>query len=1152
MIDIITYRIRIGQFSQKQPCQKKGLRRRGYSYKCSQTHSILTGVKTLVVLVLLFGLLSGNLHTTYYPRDGVQPGEEHGGGGKVAVVRIQGVGRHCPRGGEEHHGGEEADIAYTVRHYLRGGVQPCEEQHGVDHVSVAGIPGMGGDYWEYYFYIATGKKTTNNFIARYTNGNRGKKGIDNFHLNIRSLKFKVQEVKNIIKEFSPHIFGLSETELRKESVNEGDLKIPGYNILYPKSWSVHGYARVVVYVKKSFKYEQIVDLEDEKVQSVWLRGNFKNCKKIYFCHGYREHLASLPIQEQRDYLHKFLNQWESASEHNFPTEPNEVHVSLDMNIDTYRGRWLQSDYRLLSLSRLVQNACNTGNFSQLVKEPTRSMYNSVTETTDISCLDHIYCNRKFKCSTPVVTPFGDSDHDLLRYTRYSKEPPQSARTIRRRSYKGFVEEEFKNDISMISWSDLYACKDLDKAVDIFTRKFRQVLDIHAPWVIFQKRKNFSPWLTAEIKELMATRDKWKKTARDLAVIGNGTVSEEEKKAWKNYKILRNKVNNKKRYDETEFKKKKLEENIDCPDKTWRTAKNFMNWKGTGPPSQIEVDGQLVTKAKLIADHMNKFFISKVNTIRKGMQVVGWQLSSCREIMTGKTCRLGLHHVTQKQVNTLIHSLSRSRSLAIDELDNFSVKVAADLITKPLHHIVTLSIMQQRFPSQWKHSKVLPLHKKDSTLLAKNYRPVAILSPLSKILEKAVYEQLYKYFSVNKLLHPNVHGFRKHHSTQTALLQMYDRWVKAAARGQVSGAVLLDLSAAFDLVSPDILLRKLEIYGLKQDFLTWIKSYLCHRYQCVWIDHTMSESLQCEVGVPQGSNLGPLFFLLFVNDLPYVLDGSLEMYADDSTLIATGENIGRINETLTDSCQLVSRWMLSNKLKLNADKTHVMTLGTSQRLLQPGNQVNIIMDGISLQEDPERFETLLGCKIQANLKWHKQINSLMDKLKSRLAGLAHIKFILPFHTRRIISEGMFNSVLAYCLPLFGGCDMQEIKGLQILQNKAARIVTHSPPRTNRDRIYDQLCWLTVNQLIMYHTLLTVYRVRLTKEPEYLATFLCNDNRYNKIVTVNPKLTLNQKSFTARGACNWNGLPLRIRQLETISSFKKEVRAWIRREVPRFLD
>ena len=550
--------------------------------------------------------------------------------------------------------------------------------------------------------------------------------------------------------------------------------------------------------------------------------------------------------------------------------------------------------------------------------------------------------------------------------------------------------------------------------------------------------------------------------------------------------------------------------------------------------------------------MNTFFIDKVNTIRNGMQAVGWQLSTCRKVMAGKTCNLGLAHVSQHRVRMLIHSLSNSRSLAIDELDNYSVKIAAEVIAKPLHHLVTLSIMQQRFPSQWKFSKVLPLHKKDSILLPKNYRPVAILSPLSKILEKIIYEQLYNYFTASKILHPNLHGYRKHRSTQTALLQMYDRWVQAAAKSQVSGAVLLDLSAAFDLVSPEILLKKLEIYGLDQDFLAWIGSYLSGRYQCVWIDHTRSEFLPCEVGVPQGSNLGPLFFLLFVNDLPSVLDCETDMYADDSSLSATGESIGAISTTLTESCQAVSTWMLSNQLKLNPDKTHIMTLGTSQRLLQPGNKVSVVMDDIILEEDPQKFETILGCCIQPDLKWHKQISELQHKLKKRLAGLAHIKFILPFSTRKVISEGMFNSVLVYCLPLFGGCDVQEIKDLQTLQNKAARIVTHSPLRAHRKDMYNKLGWLTVKQLVIYHTLLTVYRVRQAKEPEYLSSILSNDSRLGKIIVPNTKLTLTQKSFTTRGACNWNSLPLEIRKIDTLSCFKQEVKKWIKSYVPRFVD
>ena len=211
-----------------------------------------------------------------------------------------------------------------------------------------------------------------------------------------------------------------------------------------------------------------------------------------------------------------------------------------------------------------------------------------------------------------------------------------------------------------------------------------------------------------------------------------------------------------------------------------------------------------------------------------------------------------------------------------------------------------------------------------------------------------------------------------------------------------------------------------------------------------------------------------------------------------------------------------------------------------------------MDRVNLVQDPEKSETMLGCRIQPDLKWHQQILELQSKLRARLVGLAHIKFILPPHTRKIISEGMFNSVLVYCLPLFGGCDIQEVKSVQVLQNKAASIVTHSPLRAGRQAMFDQLGWLTVKQLICYHTLLTVYRVKKTMEPEYLASFFVRENRFGKIILPSTNLTLFRKSFVYRGISGWNSLPPGLRQLEHLSTFKKELRAWIKREITRFYD
>ena len=789
-----------------------------------------------------------------------------------------------------------------------------------------------------------GRKQTSNFKAKCVNGNRSK-GIQNAHLNIRSLKNKMCEVKNLVKEHSPNILGLSECELNKVNnhFDENKLKIPGYQILFPKSWTKHGFARVVVYVKTSLEYEQVTDLEDDTVQSVWLRGGFKNGKKIFFCHGYREHTGCLgnSISAQRSSLDLFLSQWEAAAEFGNPTEPNEVHISGDMNLDSLNDRWLQHDYNLFSLSRMVHECCNMSNFSQLVKEPTRLQYNSVQNTTSISCIDHVYTNVKYRCSAVTVTSFGNSDHDMISYARYSKEPPIPARTIRKRSYKKFVPEKYLEDMAQVDWTEVLTCEDLDTATEIFTSKLRNILNIHAPWIIFQQRKFFAPWITEETKMLMKERDLLKQRFKDLAVRDLGReVSEDQRAAWTDFKKMRNKVNNIKNNEEQKFKSSKISEDLDSPSKLWASAKSFMGWKSSGTPNMLEVDNKLETKASRIAQLMNRFFIEKVVNIRNGMRKVAEKLGECTSLMVGNSCSLDLSHVTVDKVRKLLKNLKGSRSTSVDELDSYAVKLSSDYIAEPLHHIITLSIIKKEYPTSWKYTKIIPLHKKLSQLERKNYRPVAILSPLSKILEKVVYEQIYGYFTSNKLFHANLHGYRQNRSTQTALLQMYDRWVRAASNGQVSGVVLIDLSAAFDLVDSDILIQKLRIYGFHEDFLLWVKSYLTDRHQAVWINHVYSDFVSHSIGVPQGSNLGPLFFLIYYNDLLSSLDCSIDAYADDSIMSANGETVSEIGAALSDNCEKVVDWMSSNQFKLNACKTHLLTVGTESRLNKLENLVDV--------------------------------------------------------------------------------------------------------------------------------------------------------------------------------------------------------------------
>ena len=354
-----------------------------------------------------------------------------------------------------------------------------------------------------------------NFLNRYVNGNGNQRirGIKNMHLNIRSLSNKVYEVKRIVNLHKPHILGVSECELRKKNgfFDESKLKVPGYTILYPNSWSKHGFARVVIYVKNTLEYQQLDDLQDDLVQSIWFKGGFKMGKRIYFCHFYREHTSSLgnSIRAQRESLSKFLSQWEAATTHDNPNEPNEIHLCGDMNLDSLNGKWLNSNYHLISLSRLVQETCNLLNFEQQVKVPTRAQFDSVNRYTSLSCLDHAYFNAKFRCSNIEVIPFGNSDHNLISYVRFSKEPVNPSHTIVKRSFKDFDPNSFIEEVSLIDWSPVYRSKDLDLAVCNFTLLYLAVLNQHAPWVRLQQRKHYAPWISSKTKELITERDKWK-------------------------------------------------------------------------------------------------------------------------------------------------------------------------------------------------------------------------------------------------------------------------------------------------------------------------------------------------------------------------------------------------------------------------------------------------------------------------------------------------------------------------------------------------------------------------------------------------------------------------------------------------------------------
>ena len=407
--------------------------------------------------------------------------------------------------------------------------------------------------------------------------------------------------------------------------------------------------------------------------------------------------------------------------------------------------------------------------------------------------------------------------------------------------------------------------------------------------------------------------------------------------------------------------------------------------------KLIIDKKQITDTKQICTEFNNFFTNIGPKLAKAIpspSSITIDMFLKRQISSSFKFEL----TNTEQNKKVLMNLRSKPSAGYDGISVILLKFLSPALLPSLTLMINQSLVTGIFPAKLKLAKVIPLFKKEDETKVDNYRPVSLLPSISKLFEKVTFNQLYEYFQTNKLFHVSQYGFRQQHSTEFAALELADIVFKDLDDRKVSVAVFMDLSKAFDTLDHSILLKKLQFYGIRDTVLKWFESYLTDRYQYVEIDGIKSDLNRLYTGVPQGSILGPLLFLIYMNDICNSTDKfEFILYADDTTLYISFASRTDTSELINPEIRKVSRWLSINKLSINVSKTKYILFHAKNKDLTHCIPTIILQGNIIKRVKDFNF---LGIIFNENMSWKPHLDKLVTKLAKTSGVLNRIKRIVP--------------------------------------------------------------------------------------------------------------------------------------------------------------
>ena len=994
-----------------------------------------------------------------------------------------------------------------------------------------------------------------NFINRNNNKLPSHIGITQtnmVHFNIRSLDKHFGELM-AFHDQTENIFeytALSEIGKKNLESRKALLQSMGLDLHYKESHLSKGGAGLITKKDAEHKIRHDLAFKNTKfnkvnlvTESIWLEREFKDIKKNYIIGVIYRHPGST-----KECLEDFTNQLNNILV-KIEKENKKIYIMGDLNID---GMKVSYNKQVSTFFNMLMDK----NLIPLITKPTR------VQDTSISLIDHAMVNAScLKSEANIksgVIYSGITDHlpVFLAIQENHRTVPKDRPLMR--IYNEKNKNSFYKELEKCNWDQFKETINVTTALQLFYKNWKECHDKSFPLMKLSRSKTkIKPWINDEL----AKEIRYKNNLHKIALL-NPTSENKEK-----FRKLRNSITNKTRRAHGNFYQKIIngeKQNLKTLWDLFGKVVNTQKMRDGKKIRELKSKEKKITNDKDIADTLNDFFCGIGQELAKKHND---DLESYKKYM-GQATKDSIELIPTNKVEVFdIIRMLKKKSCGADEIHPRLLLHCRSIIAPLLAHLYNLSFEQTVYPDLLKIAKVIPIFKKQHEEEREepgNYRPISLLSALNKILEKLIYKRLMKFIDKNNILYKYQFGFRRTHSTTLALIDVIDNIRKNLHQGKKVAGVYIDFSKAFDCVNHHILLQKLQHYGINGKMLQLIESYLTGRKQFTVANGTVSNTKEINCGVPQGSVLGPLLFLIYSNDIQNCTTEVLKLFADDSNGFIFENDYTTLKTKIKSLLKELFKWSTDNKLTINTSKTcytifHSPKSNIPEQLnsikIKP-KEINQVSDTKTITIKREQHSKYLGLHLDELLNWEYQISDLDEGILPKLTKINNsfkiIKHYIPENNRMLMFNAYFASKLYYGIELIGSADNTLIHKLQVKQNRALKILFNKDFYTPTTKLHKDLKVLKVEDAYRFNMAKFVFKQQNNLLPgifknHYTKIYDTHSHktRQNELLKIDNSPNNSQhreKMSTIIGAKIWNEIPAEIRKAKTLATFKMQCKAY----------